>query len=59
MEKEMYGATMTRGEKEEMDKRSAMDRASKASESMREMFGSTMTNREKKAMKRESRKGKR
>jgi len=56
---EMYGATMTKAEKDEMMRKMAKDQADRGNREMRDMAGAAITRKEVKAMKRDLRKGKR
>jgi len=57
--KELYGAAMTKAERDEMMRKMDKDQSERSNREMRDMAGVAITRNEIKAMKRDSRKGKR
>jgi hypothetical protein len=57
--KEMFGASMTKNEKEEAKREMEKSNAERSAREMADRFGATMTRGEMKSIKRETRKGKR
>jgi len=55
----LYGAAMTKAERDEMMRKMDKDQSERSNREMRDMAGVAITRNEIKAMKRDSRKGKR